>query len=354
MTRLLVSSTADGTGKTAIAIALAKLASERGATVSYMKPKGTSPESTVGKTRDQDPALARRVLGLDTEMHKLEPVVYSPTFVREAIRGREKPAQLRERITDAVEEVAADADLTILEGGDRLATGGIVELTDPEVATLLDARVLLVSHYSEPRDVDSILEAAGAIGDRLAGVLYNNVSAPAVEELTDDVMPFLDGRGIDSLGTVPHDKSMAGVTIAELADSLGAELLTGGVDTDRRVERFSVGATSANTALRAFRRTRSAAVITGGDRPEMQTAALEASGVVCLVLTGGYRPSNAVLGRAGNEGVPVLLVEGETRTTVDRTERFLRSGRTQRPETVERMAELLEKNVDINTVLDTP
>ncbi|ERH08669.1 MAG: BioD-like N-terminal domain of phosphotransacetylase [halophilic archaeon J07HX64] len=351
MTRLLVASTADGTGKTAIAIALAKLASERGATVSYMKPKGTSPESTVGKTRDQDPALAREVLDLDAEMHELEPVVYSPTLVREAIRGREKPTQLRERITDAVDEVAADADVTIFEGGDRLATGGIVELTDPEVAALLDAEVVLVSHYSEPRDVDSILEAAGAVGDRLAGVLYNDVSAPAIEELTDDVMPFLDGRGIDSLGTVPHDESI-GITVGELADSLGAELLTGGVDTDRRIERFRVGATSANTALTAFRRTRSAAVITGGDRPEMQTAALEASGVVCLVLTGGYRPSNAVLGRASDEAVPVLLVEGETRTTIDRTERLLRSGRTQHPETVERMATVLERNVDIGTLLD--
>jgi BioD-like phosphotransacetylase family protein len=352
MTRLLVTSTGDGTGKTAIAITLARLASERGATVSYVKPKGTNPESTIGETRDRDPALARRVLGLDAEMHELEPVVYSPTFVREAIRGREKPAQLRERITDTVDEGAADADLTILEGGDRLATGSIVELTDPEVAALLDAKVLLVSHYSEPRDVDSILEAAGAIGDRLAGVLYNDISAPAVEELTDDVMPFLDGRGIDSLGTVPHDKSMAGVTVAELADSLGAELLTGGVGTDRRIERFAVGTTSANTTLRAFRWTRSAAVITGGDRPEMQTAALEASDG----LSRAHRRLSPLerYPRAGQEGVPVLLVEGETPTTVDRTERLLRSGRTQRPETAERMVELLEKNVDIDTILDTP
>jgi BioD-like phosphotransacetylase family protein len=352
MTRLLVTSTEDGTGKTAIAIALAKLAAERGATVSYMKPKGTSPESTVGKTRDQDPALAREVLGLDAEMHELEPVVYSPTFVREAIRGREDPDGLRERIEDAFETLAADSDVVVLEGGDRLATGGIVGLTDPDVATLLDAEVLLVSHYREPGDVDGILDAARTVGDRLAGVLYNDISAAAVDELTEDVMPFLDGRGVNSVGTVPHDERLAGVTVAELADSLGADLLTSTPDTDRRIERFAVGAMSASAALTAFRRTRSAAVITGGDRPDIQTAALEASGVVCLVLTGGYRPSNAVLGRASDEGVPVLLVEGETRATVDRTEHLLRSGRTQRPETVEHMATLLADSIDIDTLLD--
>jgi len=352
MTRLLVTSTEDGTGKTAIAIALAKLASERGATVSYMKPKGTSPESAVGKTRDQDPALARRVLGLDAEMHELEPVVYSPTFVREAIRGRENPTQLRERIESAFETLAADRDVVILEGGNRLATGGIVDLTDPDVAALLDAEVLLVSHYTEPGDVDGILDAARTVGDRLTGVLYNDVSAAAFDELTDDVMPFLDGRGIDSVGVVPHDERLAGVTVTELSDNLGAELLTPDVDTDRRVERFAVGAMSASAALTAFRRTRNAAVITGGDRPDIQTAALEASGVVCLVLTGGYRPSNAVLGRATDEGVPVLLVDSETRVTVDRTEQLLRSGRTQRVETVDRMATLLEDSVDVETLLE--
>lgn len=270
----------------------------------------------------------------------------------EAIRGREDPAQLRERIESAFEAIAADRDIVILEGGDRLATGGIVELTDPDVARLLDAEVLLVSHYTEPGDVDGVLDAARTVGDRLTGVLYNDVSASAFDELTDDVMPFLDGRGVDSVGAVPHDERLAGVTVAELSDTLGAELLTPDVDTDRRVERFAVGAMSASAALTAFRRTRNAAVITGGDRPDIQTAALEASGVVCLVLTGGYRPSNAVLGRATDEGVPVLLVEGETRVTVDRTEQLLRSGRTQRVETVERMVTLLEDSVDVEALLE--
>jgi BioD-like phosphotransacetylase family protein len=352
MTRLLVTSTEDGTGKTAIAIALAKLAAERGATVSYMKPKGTSPESTVGKTRDQDPALAREVLDMDAEMHQLEPVVYSPTFVREAIRGRENPDRLAERIADAFDGFAADSDVVVLEGGDRLATGGIVELTDHDVAELLDAELLLVSHYTEPGDVDEILGAARRVGDRLAGVLYNDVSTAAFDELTDEVMPFLDGRGVDSVGTIPHDEQLAGVTVAELADSLGADLLTSAADTGRRIERFAVGAMSASAALTAFRRTRNAAVITGGDRPEIQTAALEAPGVVCLVLTGGYRPSNAVLGRASDEAVPVLVVEGGTRGTIDRTETLLRSGRTQRPETVDRMAALLDRSVDVDELLD--
>ncbi len=352
MSTLLVTSTEDGTGKTAIAVALAKQLQDGGSSVGYMKPKGTRLESAVGKTRDEDPMLARELLDIDAEMHTLEPVVYSPTFVHEAIRGREDPDVLRERIDEAFAELSADVDHMVLEGGGRLWTGGIVELTDMDIAELLDAEVILVSQYDRPDDVDEILAAAEDIGDNLAGVLFNGVSQGDLDELTEDVMPFLDSRDIDSLGALPYDESLAGVTVGELAQQLGAEQLTPEISSDVRIERFSVGAMGSDAALKQFRRLRNAAVITGGDRSDIQTAALQASGVSCLILTGGYRPSQAVLGEAATQNVPVLLVQTDTRATIDRTESRLRSGRTQRPETVERMSELLSESVDTGALFD--
>lgn len=352
MKPLLVGSTDSGTGKTAIAIALAKLAQDRGHTVAYMKPKGTTPESAVGKTRDQDPALARTVLSLDAEMRTLEPVVYSPTFVTEALRGREQPAQLAERIRTAYETLAEDADIVIIEGGDRLITGGIVELTDSDIASLLNAELLLVGRYTEGRDVDDVLGAATLVDNRFKGVVFNDIPTNLVDEVIDDVQPFLSNRGIETYGGIPHDEELAGVSVGDLVDSLGAELLTSSVDLSRRVERFTVGAMSGDAALSGFRRTHNSAVITGGDRSEIQSAALEASGVVCLILTGGHRPPSAILNRAETEGLPVLQVAAETRSTIDRTEEVLRSGRTQRPETVDRMATLIEERVDVDALLE--
>jgi len=352
MTTLLVTSTEDGTGKTAITVALAKLAQEQGATVGYMKPKGTRLESAVGKTRDQDPMLAREILGIDAEMHQLEPIVYSPTFVQEAIRGREDPDALRDRIRENFEELSAETDVMFVEGGGKISTGAIVNLTDVDVAELLDAEVLLVSDYTEPRDLDDLLAGTADIGDRLHGILFNDITVSEYDDLTDNTIPFLNGRDIETVGTVSHDDELSGVTVGELAENLGAEILTKDVSTDRRIQRFSVGAMGSSAALDQFRRARNGAVITGGDRSDIQTTALEASGVQCLVLTGGYRPSNTIIGKAADRDVPVLLVQSDTRKTIDRTERVLRSGRTQRAEAVEQMAELLKESVDIGDLLD--
>ncbi|WP_255149811.1 phosphotransacetylase family protein [Halorarius halobius] len=351
MTPVLVTSTAESTGKTAVTLALARAAMERGESVGYMKPKGTRLQSAVGKTLDEDPMLARELLGLDAEMHDLEPVVYSPTFVQEAIRGREDPDAVRERVRESYETLAADRDRMLVEGGGTLTTGGIVDLTDVDVAELLDAEVVLVSRYEEPGDVDDVLAAADALGDRLAGVLFNAVPDAAFDELATDVVPFVEGRGVRVLGTLPRRQELAGVTVAELADELGADLLTDDAATDAYVERFVVGAMGASEALTQFRRTRDAAMITGGDRTEIQTVALDAPGVECLLLTGGFRPPEAVLGRAEEAGVPVLLVGTDTITTIDRAEELVRSGRTRDERTVEAMGELLADYADVDALL---
>jgi BioD-like phosphotransacetylase family protein len=351
MNTLLVTSTDDGIGKTAITLALARHAQAAGYDVGYMKPKGTRLQSAVGKTRDEDPMLARELLDLDAEMHEMEPIVYSPTFIQEAIRGREDPTELREQVVDNFELLAEEKDLMIIEGSGDLATGSIVNLNDGDIAEALDARVLLVSGYSSVATTDEVLASARSVGDGLAGVVFNGVQDAKMDELNDDVMPFLDSRDVPVFGVLPRVQELAGVTIEDLARSLGCDVLTPEIDTSTHVERFTVGAMGGNSALDQFRRTRDAVMITGGDRSEVQTAALEAAGIKALLLTGGFRPASAVLGRAQNEGVPILLVQSDTRTTIDRVEDVLGSGRTRNESTVERMGELLEAGVDIERLL---
>ncbi|TQQ83578.1 phosphotransacetylase family protein [Halonotius terrestris] len=350
MNTLLITATEESTGKTAIALALATIAHERGQSVGYMKPKGTRLQSNVGKTLDEDPMLARELLDIDAEMHELEPIVYSPTFIDGAIRGQEDPDELRQQVKTQFDALSADRDTMIVEGGGSLSTGGIVGLTDADIAELLDARVVLVTDYSQPGDIDSLLAAVNNLGDNLAGVIFNRIADTAFEELDSDVIPFLESRDIEVFGAVPQDQELAGVTIKELADELGADTLTD-TPTDAYVERFLVGAMGGDEALRYFRRARNAAVITGGDRSDIHTAALEASGVKCLILTGGHRPSSAILGRAAEAGTPILQINTDTLTAVERAESVVRSGRTRDRQTVETMAGLLTDRVDINALL---
>jgi BioD-like phosphotransacetylase family protein len=351
MKTILVTSTAEGTGKTAISIALALRAKEAGQAVGYMKPKGTRLQSAVGKTRDPDPMLARDLLDLDHQLHEMEPIVYSPTFVKEAVCGREDPAALLETVTENFDRVAANGEVVLVEGADRVETGSVVDVTDVDIATAIDAEIVLVTGYCDVMDVDEVLATAESLGDRLAGVLFNAVPDAAMDEIVDDVIPFLNGRGVPVLGALPRVRRLAGVTVGDLASRVGADVLTADAPLDVHVEQFTVGAMGPNSALDQFRRIRNAVMVTGGDRSEIQTAALESAGVEALLLTGGFRPPSAVLGRAEDQGVPVLLVQTDTRTTIDRVEDAFRTGHTRSEEAVREMGQLLADGVDLDALL---
>ncbi|MFP4628095.1 MAG: AAA family ATPase [Halobacteriales archaeon] len=350
MTPLLLTTTEDGTGKTAIALALAQLALERDRTVGYMKPKGTRLQSTLGKTFDRDPVFAAELLDLDVDIEVLEPIVYSSTFIQGILRGHDDPAALRETVRERYEHLAAEADFLAVEGGGHLETGAVIDLTDPQLAELLDARVVLVTRHRRLEEVDATLATAMRFGDRLEGVLFNAVEDGALDDLEADVVPFLRQRGVPTVGTLPRRRELAGVPAGQLAEELGAEVLVE-AGLDGLVERFLIGAMGRDVAVGHFRRTRAAAVITGGDRADIQTAAIEAPGVRCLVLTGGHRPSQAVLGRAAAAGVPVILVGADTRSAVERAEGVVRSGRTRDAEAVAVMRELLTNHADVDRLL---
>ena len=88
---------------------------------------------------------------------------------------------------------------------------------------------------------------------------------------------------------------MLSVSVGELAEFLSGKILCCADKVDELVEHLMVGAMSVDSALTYFRRKPNKAVITGGDRPDIQLAALETS-TKCLILTGNLQPSPIILG----------------------------------------------------------
>jgi len=118
------------------------------------------------------------------------------------------------------------------------------------------------------------------------------------------------------------------------------------------VEHMLVGAMSAEAALTYFRRKPNKAVITGGDRADIQLAALETS-TRCLILTGNLYPSPVVLNRADELGVPVLLADTDTLSAIEIVEGYLGRSRVQQPQKVDRFVALLNENLNYSALYES-
>jgi hypothetical protein len=112
-----------------------------------------------------------------------------------------------------------------------------------------------------------------------------------------------------------------------------------------------VGAMGVESALSYFRRKPNKAVITGGDRADIQLAALETS-TRCLILTGHLYPSPTVLNRAEELCVPVLLTKLDTLGTIEIIESYFGKSRFQQPQKIERFSALLDQNFDYASLYD--
>jgi hypothetical protein len=210
---------------------------------------------------------------------------------------------------------------------------------------LVGAQVLLVLKYDDTLLADRALAAQDYFGPALMGIMINETSRQRVEYVKDVIVPFLKQHDLNVLGMLPKDTMLAAPTVAELADALKAEIVCSPEHKGDLVEEMMVGAMGAEAALTYFRRIPNKAVITGGDRVDMQLAALETS-TRCLILTGNLYPSPVVLNRADELGVPVLLADLDTLTATEVVERFLGRGRVQLPQKIDRFTGLLNEHFD--------
>jgi len=119
-----------------------------------------------------------------------------------------------------------------------------------------------------------------------------------------------------------EERKPAGISISELANCIQGEILNSPEKSGEIVENLMVGAMCVDPAPLYFNLKPAKAVITRGDRADIQLNALKTS-TKCLILTGGTKPLPDVMQRAEEEGVPILLVEKDTPATLSELERGL-------------------------------
>ena len=116
------------------------------------------------------------------------------------------------------------------------------------------------------------------------------------------------------------------------------------------VESIQIGAMAVNSAIKYFREGRNTAIVTGGDRTDIQLAALETA-AHCLILTGRLYPSPLVVRRAEDMEIPILSVDYDTLTTVSVIERTLGQVRLHEPAKVTHVQEMMAERFDSDRLL---
>ncbi len=335
-----------GSGKTVFNLGLAQKLLERGLKLSYFKPVGAP---LMEGAEDADAVLMRSVLGLEYPPSELMCIQGSPHYLS---RYHADESHLA-RIKQCFDQITRGCDLALVGGAPLPFSMAGIGLDSLTLARELGSAVVIVMKVVDDYSADRAIlynEYATAKGLEVIGTVLNHVPRPLLDKASGVYRPLLESKGFPVLGVVPKRPEISFPTVKEYFDLLGGEILTGEDRLHRLVEDVVVGAMTLESALTYLRRAPNKAVITGGDRADLALAALETD-TSALILTGGYYPDVKVVARAGELGVPVLLVSHDTYTTIEKVHDITRKIKPGDQEGIRAAKEAVENHCDWQAVL---
>lgn len=339
---LLIGSLSAHSGKSAAILGLVPQVLGQGLTVAVGKLLSMNLVPSAQNDLDLDVQFMATALGL------------TESQVVNAVMTRSRADLLQSLTTHGMPEVkpevpapAENHDLVILEGPSTLAEGHFYGFSLQQQVAALQAAVLLVVRCQSLTVVDELLAAKARLGDCLQGVLLNDVPDQFRHDEIEAILPFLETQGIPVFGVLPSHPLLRSISVREVVHQLKAEVLCCSDRLNLMVEQLSIGAMNVNSALRYFNRAQNMAVVTGGDRTDIQLAALESS-TNCLILTGHFSPNTIVLNRAEDLEVPVISVDLDTLTTVELVDKAFSETRFSETIKVDCIQQLFRQHVDVD------
>ena len=341
---IYIGSTIPFSGKGLITLGVGKYFLEKGLKLGYFKPLGKVPLRVKNNIiTDRVAYFIYQSLGLRDDLSYLCPVILDYELTVKVLRGEIE--ELMSKVKKAFETISTGKDIVIIGGAETVWLGSFLGISGLEVINTLNAKVILVNKYIGEPFLDGITEVKKALKDKLCGIILNWVKEEQKRDIEELIVPWLEQKGILVLGLIPYDNLLNAITVAELSERLGGQVLSGHEGLNKFIQNYLIGGMEVSRFVEYIRRSIDPAVIVGGDRADIQLVAIE-EGAKCLVLTGNFIPNEIILSKADQKNVPIVLVRDDTYTVAKKVQDISARLSLEGKEKVERGLALVQKHLN--------
>ena len=343
MHRLVFASMREAAGKTSMIVGLGKAL---GVPFGYMKPFGDRLLYRKKRLWDYDSALIANIFDLGEN-----PEDISIGFDHSKLRFMYDEDGTRAKLHELLSNIENGREIVFIEAGRDMGYGISVNLDPVFVARCTGASLVIVLRGEERTlldDITFIKRHLDLEGVPFAGVIVNR--AYDKDDFAMTYEPAITEMGVRVLGVVPYEAELTHPSVGFLSEILFAKVIAGQVGLATVAKNIFVGAMSADAARRyaGFGKPRKL-VITSGDRSDMILAALEGD-TAGIVLTNNISPPSAIISKAAEMGVPLLLVPDDTYQTakqIDNAQYLLKRDETDK---IDLLEGLVRENVDLDAI----
>ena len=387
MKQLYLAATGQNRGKTTASLGLFDGFLRTGLRTAFMKPVGQRTVIDHGQPADEDAVLMHEVFDLAADYANMSPVHIPRGFTKAYIAG-EVVEDLGERIVAARDSFRDDNDMLLIEGTGHAGVGAVIGLSNAVVAEMLGAPAIIVSEGGVGRPIDEIVLNAShftAHGVPVAGAIVNKVDLDAQPGIGTVLERGLALHGIRLLGVLPVRPILSNPTLGMILEGVGGETIHAGPDLDRVIDGVAIGAmepshmlqrvgpgtlvivpgdredviltlTTAHLARRfrvagAAEAARIAQIAAGATNERTANVEGHEGAAIGLVLTGGYRPRDAVLAAIRQADLFATLVPEDTYVVASEVHDLLVKTHPADVEKIALIKALVAEHLDIERIL---
>lgn len=236
--RIYIAATSQHIGKTTSTLGLVQALRNKNIHVGYCKPVGQEGINFSGIYVDKDAVLFSTVMDFHLQANIHSPVILGPGATT---RFLDDPTQFHyeKDILYAAQILEEQYEMVIYEGTGHPGVGSVVDLSNADVAKLLNASVIVVVEGGIGNTIDRLKMSLTMFQERnvpIIGVIVNKVHPDKYEKVKHYVGKKLDEWNIPLLGLIPYDKTLLYPLFDTIMRSVSGRVLLNGENMDNRIE----------------------------------------------------------------------------------------------------------------------
>lgn len=358
--KIFIAATKQNDGKTTVSLGLMHAFRKYFNKIGFIKPVGQRYVLEGGCKVDEDSVLIEKVYNTKSSLKDMSPVAIEKGFTENYIRKGDR-RKLVDDIIKSFERISEEKDLIVIEGTGHAGVGSVFDLSNAQVANLLDAKVILVTSGGIGKPIDEIgLNMALFEKENVdvIGVIINKVLPSKYNRIKKIVQLGLEKKGIDVIGIIPYKKELTIPKIKHILEETNIKLISNKVGLGNSILNVLIGAMEPHDAIDYLEN--GTLLITPGDREDIIMTALsvhllkkpkKASSISGIVLTGNLVPNKKIMELIESANIPILLSDTHTYATAAEIHDLAIKIRPEDKEKTMMATKLIETHIDIDKIL---
>ncbi len=241
--RIYVAATSQHVGKTTSTLGIVAAIQELGVDVGYCKPLGQEFVDLGDLKVDKDALLFSKVMNFDLSAELHSPVILGRGVTTSYLRNPgnyDYPTQ----VLYAAKELQGMHQVVVYEGTGHPGVGSVVDLSNAQVAKMLNSAVIMVVEGGIGNTIDRLNANLSLFREHqvpIAGVIINKVLPDKLDRVRDLVGLKLKQWDIPLLGVLPYDKTLANPIMEGIRLAVDGVIIMNGHNLDNKIENIVSG-----------------------------------------------------------------------------------------------------------------